>query len=510
MPVFEMFGNATPQVSQTRFDTSGFSSGADAIGQLSKIGLDVAIQVRENKNKIKAATLTTQAAQELEDYVFNIKKTDRDYDTQYDRFTAFAKDLSSRYKSQFSEQEATGFQSFKSDIGNFIYKKATEVRSHSINGQIDIQKGELNLNMANIAKLSARGDEEQKQALVGKANGLIKDAYQSGVITYEEAANVHLKFKDDVNSSQIRYDILTNPDLAAEKLLKGEYDVSDERSLTWLEKANSAIEANQRARFSEQDRTRRERERLEKLASENMAKSGDKLLFAGDLTEDWIEANRETLTESDYRYFYKALQTGDTGRTDPNIYSSLRFRASEGEDVRDEARSYLHRGMLKLPDYEKLISRSEKNTTASEIPSWFKRGEKFIAGSLRVSDINPDPAAAQRQSSALDAWSEWATKNPDATPDQARSEFQSIVKDYSLTDQSDALLLKPLPRFAIGTRAGFDVQEARARTVKAFRNGEISEDEAKKQALLIEDWEKGLQKQQEAENARAERRNNSR
>lgn len=488
----DQLGNRTPSPARGDGAVGGTTAGFDALARLGSIGADIAGQVAANERAMKTAQLSTRAAMELEEYVFNVKNNDRDYSTQYQRYEDFTKDLTKRYQEEFAGDRA-GYSTFQQNIGQMAFKKGFDVRSHSISGQLDQQKGALTVNMSLLSELAVQGDEEQREMVKTKAQLLLNDSVQNGVITSQEMANLGLKFQDDMVGAQVRYDIVQNPDVAAEKLLKGEYaGLSGERQMMWLEKANQKSEANMRRAHAEEDRSRREQERAEKAAADSMAKAGDKLLFSGQLSADWLEENRDTLDEADYRYYYKALTTGSEGFTDTGIYSDLRTRASDGEDVREQARSFLRNGQLKLVDYEKLVNRSERNSGTGDVPNWFKRGERYLANAFRISDINPDPSAPQRLANVMDDWSQWATDNPNADIKTAQQAYKDIAESYQLIDTSQMTLIKPMPRFSVGNRQSMDLESTAAATVEAFKAGDISEDEFKKQAALIEEWEQAL------------------
>jgi hypothetical protein len=485
-------GFATPNVSKGSPSGAGITSGIDAISRLGEIGAQTASQIASNERALKVAGAATNAGLELEEYVYTMKQNDRDYGTQYDRYQEAVKAIDKRYQEHF-KGDNNGYETWKNNFGQMAFKKGFEVRSHSFNGQIDQHKAGLTQNLSSLSELAVSGDEEQQTLVKAKGDLLIQDAYNSGILTAEEGVKAGLQFQDDVVGARVRKDILDDPDGASKKLLEGKYEgLSGEKQMLWLEKATRQSEANLRKQLSEEDRLRREQERHEKEAQELMSKAGDKLLSAGELTEEWIETNRDDISEEDYRYFYKQLRTDSAGVTDRNIYADLRMRASNGEDVREEARTHLRKGQLKSTDYDKLVSRSEQNIGIASVPNWFKRGEQFIGRALQVSDMNPDPAAAQRQASAMDDWQDWALKNPGAEDGQARDAYQRIVKEYALIDYENITLTKPLPRFAVGSRQALDVESSMQQTVSAFQDGVIDEDEFNKQAALLKEWEEAI------------------
>lgn len=505
MPQINLFsdqiGKNVPQTNPG--GASGFSTeGTDAIRQLADIGSGIASQVVANDRALKVSSLSTQAAMEIENYVFDLQKTDRDYSTQFDRYQDFTNDLMDRYGKEL-EGDNAGYSTFRSNVGQIAFRKGFDVRSHAINGQMDVQKAQLTLNMAALSELAVQGDDEQREMVKTKAQILLNESYDNGVVDANEAANLGLKFQDDVVSAQVRYDILVDPDQSVTKLLKGEYSgLSNEQQMIWLEKANSASEARARKAIAEEDRARREADRLEKEAADNMAKAGDELLYTGQLSTDWIEQNKEILDPADYRFYYKAIATGSEASTNVRIYSSLRERASNGEDVRAEARERLRQGTLKVSDYNTLVNRSEQNIGVVDIPNWFKRGEQYLGSAFRVSDVNPDPAAPQRYADVMDEWNQWATENPNPTLEQARSAYQQIAKDYTLIDTSQMTLTKRMPSFAVGNRNTMDIEATINATVEAFESGVINEEQFNKQALLIQEWERAMQQRAGGSNAR--------
>lgn len=233
-------------------------------------------------------------------------------------------------------------------------------------------------------------------------------------------------------------------------------------------------------------------ERQEKEAAEEASKQGDQLFASGELTEEWVEENRAVLDEADYRYFYKKL-SGAENVTDAMTYADLRSRASGGEDVRGEAREALRSGRLKIADYDKIVSRLEQ-----DVPNWMSRGEQHIKTAMRVSDVNPDPADAQRQAEALDDWNEWAIQNPEATVDQAQKEYRRIVREFTFNDASEMELVLRMPTRAVGTRRDLDIDGTVESTVRAFQNGKMSQEEFERQSELILRWEQAKAKRLDA------------
>lgn len=249
---------------------------------------------------------------------------------------------------------------------------------------------------------------------------------------------------------------------------------------------DTTVETLQRRLLIEEDRELARAERQRRLDEDAASKEGDRLFSSGRLNSAWIEANRDRLSAEDYRYFYRQLRGGDDAESprDVMLYAGLRERSGRGEDVRAEARTALQQGRIRSSDYDRILGEVEQQR-----PGWYKRGTDFITTSAAVSDLNPDPAAAQRKAQMLDDWNVWAEENPGATDAQAREAYRRIVSEYAIVNLENITLMKRAPRFLVGSRMAPDFPATMQATAQAYERGEISKDELNQQALLIKEWE---------------------
>lgn len=254
------------------------------------------------------------------------------------------------------------------------------------------------------------------------------------------------------------------------------------------------VESLQRRILIEEDQSIARVERQQKRAAESIVKEGDRLLSRGQLTSQWIEQNRGTLDSQDYRYFLRKISAGgddESGPSDVIVYSDLRDRAGRGEDVRSDARDAVRRGQIRSSDFDRILGEVEGSR-----PSWYRRGSQFISTSAAVSDLNPDPAAAQRKAQMLDDWDTWARENPKATETEANGAYRRIVDEYAIINTRDFLLTKRAPRYLIGNRNEPDIEGTEVATVKAFEDGTIDRQEFERQAALIAEWRRAFAQQQ--------------
>lgn len=465
-------------------DSTGdlFRGMGNVIGQLG----DVYQKVESNRRATKLASLKAEAVGQLNEFAFQLE-TDTDFDTHYDRYRQKVEEITKTVRESTQGDDAL-YSLWQQDFKPVALDKSFAVRRNAIAGISSQQIASLDENLNTFSSLAGSDDPVQDE--FARSSGLIaiQDAVESGVLTPEAGQQKAEQFRQDIVQASIRRDVILDPEAAEQRLIDGEYaDLSGEQRQIWIERAASRAEGQMRKRGAEEERTYKLEQRAEAEMQEQASKEGDKLLAEGDMSAEWIEANRDTLSQGDYRYFYGQIN-GEGGRTDPIIYSDLRMRAGQGQDVRTEAREQLHQGSIKLDDYNRLLSLVESNSTAGQLSGWYKRGEEFIARSLKPSDLNYDPAAAQRHAAAMDDWYGWAQDNPTATSEVGAKEMRRIVEEYAIIDFQDITLVKRAPSYLVGSRNAPDLDSTEDATVAAFESGEISREEFEAQARLITEW----------------------
>lgn len=274
----------------------------------------------------------------------------------------------------------------------------------------------------------------------------------------------------------------------------GELDPKDSESL-------------QRRIFATEEHQLVMQEKQLKVGSDALAKEGDSLLAQGKLNSAWIEDHRHALSASEFRYFYKALSGTDESATNAQVYADLYLKAANGEDVRDDARDALTKDhTLSRSDFTKIAGLVDQ-----ERPGWFKRGTQFISNALDPGQLNPDPDAHLSRAYALQDWQEWASKHGDATDAQAREMQNELASHYRIVPGDKIALAMKAPTHLVGTRANtVDEQgkpdpmlNATVRRMKAaLQTGQMTDDEAQEEAVLIQQYRRIYQAQQQAKTAK--------
>lgn len=417
---------------------------------------------------------------------------DPDWRSMPQRFEDGAAEIRDRIAAGLGD--ATVRTMFERDFEERVITRRVQVRTAALGRETDAARASLDANLDTYSGLAAaaRSDVERAEIL-GLARGEIFGKAQAGFITLEDAGKRERQFLARVDEADVLRGLTFDPDGTLQSLLDpGLYPNLDEVARSRLiDRAQARADALARERIAAQEAAERAAERAERERAEEIAKEGDRLAAGGQLTAEWIEANRGALDGSDYRYFYGKLRGADA-KTDPFVYSDLRTRAAAGEDVRGAARAELQSGRLTESSYDKIVAEVEGAGIAGELPSWYKRGLDYIGDALRVSDVNPDPAAAQRKANAIDDWRDWAANHKDATPADAQKEYRRIVAESAIIDFNEMTLTLRQPSYLVGSRAEPDLDATEAETVAAFEAGEIDRAEFERQAALIERWRQAI------------------
>ena len=125
---------------------------------------------------------------------------------------------------------------------------------------------------------------------------------------------------------------------------------------------------------------------------------------------------------------------------------------------------------------------------------------------LEVVDHSLKPSPADRlnyavnetHADAVEAFQQWATANPKATPVEASDYAHQVVRSYSMnaaTLEKTRLAAQP-PRYLVGGRGNPDINATEAATLQAEKTGAISHAEAVRQAGIIQKWRDMLDKEQ--------------
>lgn len=466
-----------------------------ALAQVGAVGVELAEKMRQARLADQVANANVEGLKALTELELGFAR-DTDWATVPQRWDQGVGEIRTRMAEGFGDPAARAL--FENEFEKSALTRGVQVRTDALHRETDAARASLDRNLADYEDLYAGARNEfDKARILGQVRGAIWGLAQAGYIDQVDAGKRERGFIAGVVQTQVRSDIYADPEAAEERLLTGGYpEIDNEQNAIWLERATAAAERALNRRLRIEDEARQAGDRAEKRLREDTGKEGTRLAERGSLTVDWIEAHADALDEADYKWLYGRL-AGDGASTDPMVYTTLRQRAGEGENVRDEARQALHGGRLTIGDFDKIDKIVEDNLVGRELPSWYRRGENLIKGSLAVSDYNPDPAKSQRLSAALDDWTVWARGHGTAAEAEAEQAFKRIVREYAFVPPEDILVAMRRPTYLEGDRNAPTLEmldAAEARTVEARDRGEIDQREADSQAELLARWRVAVQK----------------
>jgi hypothetical protein len=257
--------------------------------------------------------------------------------------------------------------------------------------------------------------------------------------------------------------------------------------------------ASERAEQQQQIEERRERRKIEA----ETRFEGTKLLFAGELTEQWLEENEGNLSISQRERFLKALNP-IIRATNPQIAAELSDRAGSAEDpaaVIDDIEAAYVAGDLTRADANQLAAKAYGGESKANAPPWQKR----LASDLRVRLKPPkdgSPEEWQDYYEAQQEFDEYVAKSGDRLDRKSLTEFTQDLVKQKLGERVKANREGlSMMRFSQVGRNALTLEEVNAteiRMLQALQARKISQAEANAEWKLIKSWRKTLEDEYKA------------
>lgn len=441
-------------------------------------------KVREIQTSYEVADATARSLSELQAFRESLASNEN-YDQHGQLFLDHARELEAQYKDAFSSPLA--FKVWQNDFRQAAAQQEIGVAVDAEKLKVAKVRTDLGDTLFQLSNLVGV-NEEQDRIVRARAHTAIVQNAEAGNLDYSERDALIRKFDEDAAEASIRRDMIRDPAMAERKLAAGAYpQMSGEKAAIWAQRVSAAAETEERRKLAAEDHAEKVAERHRKQAGEAAAKYLD-ALPADELTPDKIEQYHDVLPEADYRHYYDKMRNPpghESGPADPEGYADLRYRAGNGEDVRDEARAKYLAGGFRLQDFNAIMSEVE-----SERPGWRARGTRYISDALAYSDINPTPGAPQAKAEALIEWAQWADDHPKATTEEATKAFHEISKSHQLAQEAGLNLTLAWPTYGVGDRNKFDLVLSTRRTIDAHDNGELDDDEFGRQMLILQQWKR--------------------
>lgn len=463
---------------------SGFSSDMEALIARQQQSIDETM-ADDAMNKLNAAKLDLTIG---ENGLLSKKGGDvlsHEYRKDFDqRFKGAVMDIdktlaNDNQRQLFRKRATVAYLQYQEDLMKHILSESESHARNVYDSVVDVEASNAEIKWNDPASINL--------SIARIENATSREAERLGWSADEEKA-ARIKAVSKVHEGVIAMALANENVLYADVYLeahKGDIDAPT------IARIQAAKEEQTRIKLANEERAYRWQERAEKEMHEKAALEGDELWRKGELSPEWIEANKERLSKEDARFYQRTLTTDVT--TNPNIYSELRLRAGQGEDVRFEARRHLQEGDLKIGDFDKIVNTVEKNISNP----WYKRGEEYIARFLKPSEINYNIDQAQAYANAADDWQKWADDHPKATEKEAEEIYRRIAQNYMTTEASNTLLTQPAPYYLVGSRLQPDIEATEDATYKAFLSGELNQEEFLRESQRIKNIRAILEKQEQ-------------
>jgi hypothetical protein len=252
----------------------------------------------------------------------------------------------------------------------------------------------------------------------------------------------------------------------------------------------------------------KDREQAVKEVQTKIAKEGWDLVRQGKLTDDWIEQNKDGLSETDLRMFVrqrladkKAKKEGKEPKpydNDQEPFVELMHRALDPKDtnvVRDavDAQS---KNLISVPHFNKIFDTYNKTVTEGTLgkpADWKPAIRKYLADKIIKNPDDPeDTKYLDDRINALFELDDFMREHPDATRNQVQAEAANILKKYNGAlheDKRATLTMDALP--GIGRYDNITPQQLKtaAQKVEAdFKSGAITKEVRAARLKELTDW----------------------
>src|SRR3990167_642547 len=254
----------------------------------------------------------------------------------------------------------------------------------------------------------------------------------------------------------------------------------------------SSLDPLERAEFrAKVDRTLMDDPNIDAIKRE-IAKTGYDMLLADQMNVEWLEANRDVLTVSDYKAMLRGLEPGGTTRKmEPSEYLRLFDLADNDPQVaQEELRDMYGRAELAQDDFKSLFSRANQNLQSTRGRPYSTEIRQYVRQQLAPSERDPDWWRA-RQLDAQFQFDDWLEANPTASREEIRNQAQVIVDDFRQIRYAKGVTEIPSPRFIAKPREAIedaDLETSKAKVVEELKAGRLTTKDAAEQAAILRRW----------------------
>lgn len=276
-----------------------------------------------------------------------------------------------------------------------------------------------------------------------------------------------------------------------------------------MDRAERRADAQERERVRRIEKNERDADKHLKAESAEVEKTGYELESNGQLTREWLNANRNSLDTTAYKYFANALEPGRENIKDSSqTINTLTGDMYSGKDITQDLLRAHKDGLIKNETFRSMMDKNGSMQRQGGPKSEFDRSRSYIHGALQPGPFDKDfTNSSARMADALDMFDRFVSEKK-RTDEEIESYGKSVVQRFKsdLSAQNRLSLPKPFASGSITNQAVTmeDLDKAEEELVTAADLGTLTDKQAARESKIISEWrtvieEEALRKQATAD-----------
>ena len=459
---------------------------AEAVSDFGSLVSGLTIQLVEADSARQLTTATAGAAKELNDLAFEFE-ADTEFETQGERFKEAAAKIRAKHADSIRSQSTRGV--FDRDFGTLRQSKGIAIARRAREGMHDRAIAGLDIGLFDLSQqIPLSSSKAERNVLIGQGRISIADLVNKGMITAQDGVARDQNFRSQIDEDDVRRMILEDPEAAEVALLGNQKfsNLTEDKRLTLLARAQSAAEGVQRERIKAV-------EKAEAVAEKEIKEAQD--VRAAELTDDILEGNgSDAVLDAALanggirgpqfiaaRKLLKAQDQPSALQDDPSIVLAMTEALADGILTKDEVMGNFANKLIKQSTMNKYIDDIDNDPDdfrTSEQKTRLRQNVSPRSGPFAVLD-NDD---TRKVNDAIERF-ERRTRGPNAEDPVAVR--KDIEEQFTEPRSLESL---PRPRHMVGgDKENLEFEATMRATLKAFREGGMTPQQFADEIELIND-----------------------
>lgn len=227
--------------------------------------------------------------------------------------------------------------------------------------------------------------------------------------------------------------------------------------------------------------------------------------FNGKLTVPMIQAQKNILSEDDYKALREAQSRGPIRRDDPAALSRIMpmIYTDPASAARIINQSY-RLGQLSDDTYRTELARAHSISREGGLKTEYERSRQWIVQTLNPGELVHDPVGRQRLGDAVRAFDDWMLTAPANKPrddKEIRERATEVLDQYRFLDLSQTIMALPMPRGTQIRRTTDrallrdDIGAAGLKLEKRMQDKKLTKQEFDNEMATLNRWRKAMEKE---------------